>query len=64
MIYGGTLVAEGDDRWTTVGHEGAYIFNGTDYLIFHGYDKTDNGMSKRIIKTIKWINEWPTISLD
>ncbi|HKK47436.1 MAG TPA: family 43 glycosylhydrolase, partial [Balneolaceae bacterium] len=65
MIYGGgTLVAKGNDRWAAVGHEGAYTFNGTDYLIFHGYDKTDNGKSKLIIKKIKWVTDWPTISLD
>jgi len=65
MIYGGgTLVAKGNDRWAAVGHEGAYTFKGTDYLIFHGYDKTDNGKSKLIIKKIKWVDDWPTISLD
>lgn len=60
---GGTLVAKGNERWAAVGHEAAYTFDGTDYLIFHGYDKTDDGKSKLIIREIKWENGWPTIDL-
>lgn len=59
---GGTLVAKGNGRWAAVGHEAAYTFDGTDYLIYHGYDKNDNGRSKLVISEIKWDEDgWPTL---
>ncbi|PAU95864.1 arabinan endo-1,5-alpha-L-arabinosidase [Aliifodinibius salipaludis] len=62
MIHGGgSLVAKGNDQWTAVGHNAAYTFDGTDYLVFHGYDKSDEGNSKLIIKEINWQDGWPTI---
>lgn len=65
MIHGGgTLVAKGNKKWAAVGHQAAYTFDGTDYLIFHGYDNSDNGESKLIIKEISWKNGWPTIAPD
>lgn len=35
---GGTLVVNGNQHWPGVGHEAVYTFDGTDYLIFHGYN--------------------------
>ncbi len=65
MLHGGgTLVAKGNDRWAAVGHQAAYTFDDTDYLIFHGYDNTDDGESKLIIKEIRWHNGWPSISIN
>ncbi|MFA0964418.1 arabinan endo-1,5-alpha-L-arabinosidase [Roseivirga sp. BDSF3-8] len=59
---GGTLVVEGDDRWAGVGHNSAYTFDDTDYLVFHGYDMNDNGSPKLIIGEMKWDDEgWPVI---
>ena len=58
---GGTLIAEGDDRWAAVGHNSAYTFNGTDYLVFHAYDLNDEGSSKLRIEEIKWDRGWPYI---
>lgn len=64
MIHGGgTLVAKGKGKWAAVGHNAAYTFDNTDYLLFHGYDKTDEGNSKLIIREITWEDGWPTISL-
>ncbi|MEL7835071.1 arabinan endo-1,5-alpha-L-arabinosidase [Fodinibius sp. Rm-B-1B1-1] len=60
---GGTLIAKEDENWAAVGHQAAYTFNGTDYLIFHGYDKSDEGKAKLIIRQINWDNNWPEISL-
>lgn len=65
MIYGGgSLVAKGNKEWAAVGHQAAYTFDGTDYLVFHGYDNSDEGDSKLIIKKITWNDGWPSVSLD
>lgn len=65
MIHGGgTLIAQGNEAWAAVGHQAAYTIDGKDYLVFHGYDKSDNGKPKLIIEEIQWDNEmWPTIDL-
>lgn len=63
MIHGGgTLVAKGTEDWAAVGHNAAYNFDGTDYLVFHGYDNSDDGNAKLIIREISWNTGWPTIS--
>ncbi len=64
-LGGGTLVVRGDTAWAGVGHNAAYTFNGTDYLVFHGYDNSDNGRSKLWIKEIDWDTDgWPHVTLD
>ncbi len=65
MAFGGaSLVLEGNDKWPGVGHNSAYTFDGKDYLIFHGYDASDEGRSKLLIRKIIWDNEgWPTVEL-
>lgn len=61
---GGTLVSSGNERWAATGHSGHYDFDGKSYMIMHGYDKSDNGRSKLIIREMKWDNEgWPSIDL-
>jgi arabinan endo-1,5-alpha-L-arabinosidase len=61
---GGTLVLEGNSSWPGVGHNSAYTFDGTDYLVFHGYDASDNGKSKLLIREIHWDDEgWPKVDL-
>ncbi|MCF7802760.1 MAG: arabinan endo-1,5-alpha-L-arabinosidase [Candidatus Marinimicrobia bacterium] len=63
MIHGGgTLVAKGNAEWAAVGHQAAYTFDGTDYLIFHGYDVSDDGNAKLWISEIQWEDEgWPSV---
>ncbi len=60
-LGGGNTVLEGDKNWHGVGHNAVAGFNGTDYLIFHGYDAADNGRSKLRIEKISWLNDWPVI---
>lgn len=61
---GGSLVMEGDENYAGIGHNSAYTFNGTDYLIAHGYDLSDDGRSKLIIREIEWDeNDWPVVRL-
>jgi arabinan endo-1,5-alpha-L-arabinosidase len=64
MIHGGgTLIAQGNNEWAAVGHQAAYTLDGKDYLIYHAYDKRDNGKPKLRINEIQWDEDWwPTIS--
>lgn len=60
---GGSLVLEGNEDWHGVGHNSAYTFDGKDYLIFHGYDASDEGKPKLVIKEMQWNKEkWPLVS--
>lgn len=59
---GGSLVLEGNREWPGIGHNSAYTFDETDFLVCHGYDASDNGMSKLIIREMDWDAEgWPII---
>jgi arabinan endo-1,5-alpha-L-arabinosidase len=60
-LGGGSTVLEGDKNWHGVGHNAVGNFNGTDYLIFHGYDAADNGRSKLRIEKIGWFSDWPVV---
>lgn len=60
---GGTLVAKGTGKWAAVGHPAAYSWDDKDYLVFHGYDRSDEGRSKLIIEPIRWEDGWPQIEL-
>jgi arabinan endo-1,5-alpha-L-arabinosidase len=59
---GGTIVVQGDANYPGVGHEAVVSFDGTDFLVYHGYDAKDNGRSKLIIKKLRWESGWPVIS--
>lgn len=64
MRYGGgDIVLEGDKNWYGVGHNAVCNFDGTDYLIFHGYSASDNGRSKLRIEKLKWVKDWPVVDL-
>ncbi len=59
---GGTLVLDGDPAWPGVGHNSTYTFDGKDYLVFHGYDMSDNGRPKLKIAEMSWDAEgWPVV---
>jgi len=60
---GGTIVLAGDKNWYGVGHNAVCDFDGTDYLIFHGYDANDKGISKLRIEKISWKKGWPVVAL-
>lgn len=65
---GGSLVVrglDGHERWAAAGHNAAYTFDGTDYLVMHAYDRTDRGRSKLVIEPIQWDEDgWPFVRLD
>ena len=59
---GGSLIMEGNMDWLGIGHNSAYSFDGVDYLICHGYDASDNGRPKLLIRKLGWDKEgWPFI---
>lgn len=58
---GGSLVIEGNKHWYGVGHNSVFTFDDKDYTFMHGYDASDNGLPKLIIKEISWIDGWPTV---
>jgi len=61
---GGSIVVQGNDLWYGVGHNAVCTFDGTDYIVFHGYDAKDKGRSKLIIKKLDWNKEgWPEVKL-
>lgn len=58
---GGTILLTGNERWHGVGHNAVASFDGVDYLVFHGYDATDDrGRAKLRIEKLTWDSEgWP-----
>ncbi|WP_445738376.1 arabinan endo-1,5-alpha-L-arabinosidase [Mariniflexile sp.] len=58
---GGSLVIEGNKNWYGVGHNSVFTFDGKDYTFMHGYDASDNGKPKLIVKEVTWVDGWPTV---
>jgi arabinan endo-1,5-alpha-L-arabinosidase len=65
---GGSAVVRGlhdSLRWAAAGRSSAYTFDGVDYLVFHAYDKLDEGRSKLVILPIQWDEDgWPYVVLE
>lgn len=59
---GGTILLAGDENWYGVGHNAVVSFDGTDYLVFHGYDAKDAGKPKLNIRKLNWDKDgWPVV---
>lgn len=59
---GGTILLAGTPTWPGVGHNGAYTFDGRDYVVFHAYEAADNGLQKLKIAVLHWdIEGWPFV---
>jgi len=62
---GGSIVLQGDSLWYGVGHNSAYTFDGSDYLVFHGYDAKDNARPKLRIERMTWDKgKWPVVHVE
>jgi arabinan endo-1,5-alpha-L-arabinosidase len=60
MEYGGgSVLLAGNNDWYGVGHNAVCSFNGSDYLVYHGYDASDKGVSKLKIDKLNWTKGWP-----
>jgi arabinan endo-1,5-alpha-L-arabinosidase len=58
---GGTLLLQGNEKWYGTGHNAVCHFGNTDYLVFHGYDASDKGISKLRIEKLSWEKGWPLV---
>lgn len=59
---GGSLVIGGDKDWVALGHNGAYTFDGKDYLVAHAYETADRFMQKLKVLEMTWDREgWPVV---
>lgn len=59
---GGTILLAGDENWYGVGHNAVVSFDGTDFLVFHGYDAHDSGKPKLNIRKLDWDKDgWPGV---
>jgi arabinan endo-1,5-alpha-L-arabinosidase len=58
---GGSILLAGDNNWYGVGHNGVANFDGGDYIVYHGYDAADRGISKLQLKKLSWVDGWPVI---
>jgi arabinan endo-1,5-alpha-L-arabinosidase len=59
---GGSLLLEGTPEWPGLGHNATYRWDGIDYLVFHAYEKADDGRQKLKIAPIVYDDEdWPTV---
>ena len=63
---GGTIILTGDDDWYAVGHNSVYTFDGSDYIVFHGYDaSTERGLPRLRIHELAWDTDgWPVVLPD
>lgn len=63
LVYGGgSLVIKGNENYSAIGHNSVYTFDGTDYLVAHGYDLSDEGRPKLILAELEWDQDgWPFV---
>jgi arabinan endo-1,5-alpha-L-arabinosidase len=61
---GGTILLAGDAKWYGVGHCAVCNFDGVDWLIFHGYDASDeHARAKLRIEKLRWTDDgWPEVN--
>lgn len=61
---GGSLVLQGNENYSGVGHNSIYTFNEKDYLVYHGYDVTLDGLQRLLISPVSWDeNKWPVATI-
>ncbi len=63
---GGTVIITGDEDWYAAGHNAVYTFDGTDYIVYHGYDaSTERGLPRLRINELAWDQDgWPVVVPD
>jgi len=61
---GGTVILKTEGRFIGPGHFGFFSENGKEYMSYHYYDASQDGISKLKISTLLWQNGWPTVNTD
>lgn len=62
MQGGGTVVAQGDERYAGMGHCAVVTFDNQDYMFLHGYDSQADYRSKLLVKKLSWSSDgWPSV---
>jgi arabinan endo-1,5-alpha-L-arabinosidase len=61
---GGSLLLSGNHKYSGVGHNAVYTFDGKDYIFFHAYDARDEYKPKLMIRELHWQNDWPENDLE
>lgn len=64
MEGGGTIVVQGNGRFSGVGHCAVVNFDGKDHMFMHGYDSQHDYRSKLLIREVVWSADgWPEVTL-
>jgi arabinan endo-1,5-alpha-L-arabinosidase len=59
---GGSLVLQGDKDWRGLGHNSAYTFDGSDWMVLHAYETADHYKQKLKVLQLRWDDAgWPTV---
>jgi len=61
---GGTVILKTEGRFIGPGHFGFFSENGKEYMSYHYYDASQNGVSKLKISTLLWQDGWPVAVTD
>jgi arabinan endo-1,5-alpha-L-arabinosidase len=59
---GGTVIAQGNDRWVGPGGQSGLSGPGSNIMVFHAYDRQSETPSLQI-STIVWTGGWPELAL-
>lgn len=62
LLGGGTILAGATERYAGVGHCGVYEHDGQWWFVAHGYDKTQRGQSKLVLRRMHFDQDgWPVL---
>ena len=56
---GGTLVLAGAGRFIGPGHNAVLRSGRSDWLVYHFYDRDENGVPTLQIRKLRWLDGWP-----
>jgi len=62
---GGSVLVNGNEEYSAVAYNSIYTFDGSDYLVAHAYDISDEERTKLVILEMTWDeNGWPVVELN
>ena len=61
-LGGGSPLMKENKRWAGWGGQSVYTFDGSDYVVFHAYERADNDFHRLKIAKIRWdAKQWPSV---